>query len=73
MRYEVQHLPGRGWTVFDHAKNHAIEASDGLLLESAAHIIAFALNAVADGLPLTLKRDGRVIKYYNGPTEGVAS
>lgn len=70
MRYEVVH-EGDEWRVFDHEKDHYIMAHDGGLLESAAHIIAFALNSIAEGKFL-MKQKYKYYKYYEGPTEGVA-
>lgn len=48
------------------------------LTEAEAHIIAFALNAVAEGkhlvgLPNSIGRNSEYIHVYEGPTEGVAS
>lgn len=84
-RYEVQkslHNFKEQWSVWDHTKEHFIEANDGALLESAAHIIAFALNAVAEGRPLIRQDlcacgdprcgDDADWTTYAGPTEGVA-
>jgi len=44
----------------------------GFVTEAEAHIIAFALNAVAEGKRLGTVHDFNVIDYYTGPTEGVA-
>lgn len=70
MRYEVIRL-GTEWTVYDNEKDHYIVADDGFLLESAAHIIVWALNAVAEGDNL-YRGPLHWASLYDGPTEGVS-
>jgi hypothetical protein len=75
--YMVERQPERGqyrmhavpWMV---SMRHSMPIID--LSEAEAHIIAFALNAVAEGKELYCALPGEIgaMAYYDGPTEGVA-
>lgn len=78
MRYEVIDQDGSGYKVVttDNSDDPIVDLS-----EAEANIIAFALNAIADGFQLkaetgspfgdALSGDQYQLREYDGPTEGV--
>jgi hypothetical protein len=73
--YEVKVLdasasfPGASFVVVN--AHNANEPIFYTTVEAEAKIVAFALNAVADGDRLGTIHEFNIINYYDGPTEGV--
>lgn len=71
MRYEVKHLGGTNYIVVNAGNYNEPIFITSIVAE--AHIVAFALNAIAEGRQLEAwDHANRNSRDYDGPTEGVA-